>query len=75
LDTFLALEKDVEDELHFLDDLVMDNPKCYQIWFLNLTRHHRQALSSIKCDPNREFDFINKQLDEDSKNYHAWAYR
>ena len=26
-------------------------------------------------DPSREMDFISATLDQDSKNYHTWAYR
>ena len=30
---------------------------------------------SMLGDPSREMDFISATLDQDSKNYHTWAYR
>ncbi|CAD5125578.1 DgyrCDS13781 [Dimorphilus gyrociliatus] len=64
-----AMNKDLRDELKYLNDVILDNPKNYQVWF------HRQAVVEWLNDPSEEKDFIDAALREDSKNYHAWQYR
>ncbi|KAK9659768.1 CAAX geranylgeranyltransferase alpha subunit, partial [Basidiobolus ranarum] len=64
-----ALNKDLTEELDFIDEFAEENPKCYQLW------HHRQAVVDKLGDPSRELNFINGILADDSKNYHAWSYR
>lgn len=39
------------------------------------SRHQRQALADKVSTPMQEMDFINRMIENDSKNYHAWSYR
>ncbi|KAJ3336228.1 hypothetical protein HDU93_003413 [Gonapodya sp. JEL0774] len=66
-----ALNKDLDSELAFVDEIAEDNPKSYQIW------HHRRVLTEHykPSSPSVELRFIERLLSEDSKNYHAWTYR
>ncbi|KAJ3042909.1 hypothetical protein HK097_001870 [Rhizophlyctis rosea] len=64
-----ALQKDLKEELDFIDDMASEHPKSYQIW------HHRQIIIERLNDPSKEISFIDKMLALDSKNYHAWSYR
>lgn len=61
-----ALNKDLNEELKFITDVISDNPKNYQVW-----QHRRCIVDSLK-DPSKELDFILKILGQDCKNYHAW---
>lgn len=38
-------------------------------------RHHRQVVVEKLGDGARELPFINKVIEDESKNYHAWSYR
>jgi protein farnesyltransferase/geranylgeranyltransferase type-1 subunit alpha len=38
-------------------------------------RHHRQVVVEKLGNGSREIAFINKAIEDDSKNYHAWSYR
>jgi len=63
------LKINLEAELDFLDNLVEDNPKCYQLW------QHRQFVIDLYGSASREEKFFLKVLDDDSKNFHSWSYR
>lgn len=53
-----------------MDDIATKFLKTYQVW------HHRRLLLSAVHTPSRELAFIARGLqEEDSKNYHTWAYR
>jgi protein farnesyltransferase/geranylgeranyltransferase type-1 subunit alpha len=39
------------------------------------SRHYRQGISKRASSAERELQFINAMIDNDSKNYHAWSYR
>ncbi len=69
MDTVQHLGNIYEQELDWIEALVAENPKSYQIW------HYRRCIIELLGDPSREIDFINRQLDIDSKNYHGWSYR
>ncbi|KOS47089.1 hypothetical protein ACN38_g1961 [Penicillium nordicum] len=68
-----ALEKDLNEELSWLNDVSLKYLKNYQIW------HHRQVLLSSKSHfptfPPKEADFLMEMFAQDSKNYHVWTYR
>lgn len=42
---------------------------------VKLTRKQREIVALSVSTPLNEMDFINRMLGNDSKNYHAWAYR
>eukprot|EP00741_Cyanophora_paradoxa_P016891 tig00020943_g16312.t1 len=64
-----ALKRDLREELEYIDDVSMENPKNYQIWF------HRRAIVDELGDGSRELEFTASKLADDAKNYHAWAHR
>ncbi|KAJ6180480.1 hypothetical protein N7519_010941 [Penicillium mononematosum] len=68
-----ALDKDLNEELNWLNDVSLKYLKNYQIW------HHRQVLLSSKAHfptfPPKEADFLMEMFAQDSKNYHVWTYR
>ncbi|KAJ5486173.1 hypothetical protein N7530_000473 [Penicillium desertorum] len=68
-----ALDKDLNEELNWLNDVSLKYLKNYQIW------HHRQVLLSSKTHfptfPPKEADFLMEMFAQDSKNYHVWTYR
>ena len=64
-----AVEQDLNDELDFIDDFALENPKNYQIW------HHRRVVAELLQSGARELEFTEKIFQEDAKNYHAWAHR
>ncbi|CAG8090716.1 unnamed protein product [Penicillium salamii] len=68
-----ALDKDLNEELSWLNDVSLKYLKNYQIW------HHRQVLLSSKAHfptfPPKEADFLMEMFAQDSKNYHVWTYR
>jgi protein farnesyltransferase/geranylgeranyltransferase type-1 subunit alpha len=63
------LNKDLNDELDFLDEFAAENPKNYQIW------HHRRVVSEWLGSGERELQFTAELFADDAKNYHAWAHR
>ncbi|KAJ5480830.1 Protein farnesyltransferase/geranylgeranyltransferase type-1 subunit alpha [Penicillium diatomitis] len=68
-----ALDKDLLEELDWLNGVSLKYLKNYQIW------HHRQVLISSKKHfptmPTKEPDFLMEMFTQDSKNYHVWTYR
>ncbi|KAJ5309015.1 hypothetical protein N7508_004394, partial [Penicillium antarcticum] len=68
-----ALDKDLNKELEWLNDVSLKYLKNYQIW------HHRQVLLSSREHfptlPPKEADFLMEMFAQDSKNYHVWTYR
>jgi protein farnesyltransferase/geranylgeranyltransferase type-1 subunit alpha len=69
-----ALNKDLLDELDFIEEIAEENPKNYQVF------HHRQRIvqeMSNRGTANfeRELDFTEQLLNDDQKNYHVWSYR
>ncbi|KAJ5747925.1 uncharacterized protein N7511_009621 [Penicillium nucicola] len=68
-----ALEKDLNKELEWLNEVSLKYLKNYQIW------HHRQVLLSSREHfptlPAKEADFLMEMFAQDSKNYHVWTYR
>ncbi|OJJ59925.1 hypothetical protein ASPSYDRAFT_200962 [Aspergillus sydowii CBS 593.65] len=68
-----ALEKDLIEELEWLNRVSLKYLKNYQIW------HHRQVLMASREHfpslPPKEMDFLMEMFAQDSKNYHVWTYR
>jgi protein farnesyltransferase/geranylgeranyltransferase type-1 subunit alpha len=64
-----ALEYDIDAEIEWINAMLLENPKTYQIW------NYRQQLISFKNDPSNELQLLNEILADDPKNYHAWSYR
>lgn len=68
-----ALNKNLDDELTWLNKVALKNLKNYQIW------HHRQMIMSSREHfptlPPKEPDFLMEMFSKDSKNYHVWTYR
>ncbi|KAG5518609.1 hypothetical protein PMAC_003007 [Pneumocystis sp. 'macacae'] len=65
----INLEKDIFQELLWVEQLSKVHPKSYQLW------HYRQLLTDMYGDPSMELNFLAQVLEKDSKNYHAWSYR
>lgn len=70
------LDKDLYEELDWLESIALENEKNYQIWNyrqLIIKQILKQAKESYNV--NREFPIITAMLGEDSKNHHVWSYR
>lgn len=68
-------EYDLRKDLAFVHKLAEDNQKGYQYW-----RHRQWILQQCgenvsEQDIENEFIFLERMLDLDAKNYHAWTYR
>ncbi|KAL8500401.1 hypothetical protein ACS0TY_020119 [Phlomoides rotata] len=66
-----ALIGDLDEELHFLDQITRENAKNYQIW------HHRRWIAEKLGNHvvSKELEFTREIFSSDAKNYHAWSYR
>lgn len=62
----------VAQELDWLDEITLNNPKNYQIW-----SYRQSLLTNLITKPSlkHEVPIMNMMLDDDSKNYHVWSYR
>lgn len=80
------MDKSIEDELAWLNDVSLRHIKNYQIW------HHRQVLATrlseqiaegkvqggaekLQAMLRAELEFLAEMFDKDAKNYHVWSYR
>ena len=63
------LNKNLHEELSFLDKIIIKNEKNYQVW------HHREWLVENINEICEEKQFTAHILSLDSKNYHCWQYR
>jgi protein farnesyltransferase/geranylgeranyltransferase type-1 subunit alpha len=63
------LNKDLNEELDFITNVIRSNPKNYQVW------QHRRNIVEYLHDAKHELLFTEQILKKDSKNYHAWQYR
>lgn len=59
------------EELSWLDEFTLNNPKNYQIW------SYRQAVLEHHPSPilTRELPILDLMIEDDAKNYHVWSYR
>ncbi|CCF57376.1 hypothetical protein KAFR_0C03850 [Kazachstania africana CBS 2517] len=62
----------LNDELDWLDEVTLNNPKNYQIW-----SYRQSLLTNLHPSPSikRELPILQLMIDDDSKNYHVWSYR
>ncbi|EEQ88584.1 CaaX farnesyltransferase alpha subunit Ram2, variant [Blastomyces dermatitidis ER-3] len=69
----VALKKDLNEEIEWVNKLALQCLKNYQIW------HHRQLIMSnleaFPTLPGTEQQFLMQVFALDSKNYHVWTYR
>lgn len=68
-DVLKALEFDLQDELAYTEEIMIDNPKNYQVW------HHRRVIVEWLNDSSHELALTEEILGMDAKNYHAWQHR
>ena len=61
----------LNNELSWLDEITLNNPKNYQIW------SYRQSILKIHPSPSfkLELPILQMMIDDDTKNYHVWSYR
>ena len=62
-------EIDPNQELVWLDDIMVENQKNYQIW------HHRKLLIEKINDASHEKKILNDVFLTEPKNFHAWTHR
>ncbi len=83
-----VLQKDLLQELEWLNTISLKHIKNFQIWYsyyksqrlkaeaYRLHRHHRQVIMShILTLPPTETSFLALMFTKDAKNYHVWSYR
>ncbi|KAK5112913.1 hypothetical protein LTR62_003735 [Meristemomyces frigidus] len=63
------LDKDLREELEWLNETALEHQKNYQIW------HHRNLVVDKLDDCTGETVFIAQMFKRDAKNYHVWSYR
>ncbi|KAK4455082.1 hypothetical protein QBC34DRAFT_391519 [Podospora aff. communis PSN243] len=81
-ETAAAEQKDLEllrSELGFTIPLLMKSPKCYWIWNYRLWIL-QQAIERLQISVSRriweeELGLVEKMLNKDKRNFHAWGYR
>ena len=56
-------------ELNWLDLIMVENQKNYQIW------HHRKLLIDKLNDASHEKNLLGKVFEYEPKNFHAWTHR
>ena len=62
-------EIDPYQELNWLDELMVENQKNYQIW------HHRKLLIEKLNDVSHEKTVLDNVFNLEPKNFHAWSHR
>lgn len=68
-DILKDLKADLNQELSYIEGVILGNPKNYQVW------HHRRVIVELMNDPGQELELTAKVLAMDAKNYHAWQHR
>mmetsp|Transcript_23240 Transcript_23240/g.33286 ORF Transcript_23240/g.33286 Transcript_23240/m.33286 type:complete len:308 (-) Transcript_23240:83-1006(-) len=56
--------------LELTETLLELNPANYTIW-----QYRRECLKALKCDLNKELDFMDNFTEENPKNYQIWYHR
>jgi protein farnesyltransferase/geranylgeranyltransferase type-1 subunit alpha len=79
------LESDLNEELTFIEKMIKENPKNYQVRlnfsFINSLLYciqvweHRRLIIERSGLISNELSFLSNVIDHDSKNYHSWQYR
>ncbi|XBW36734.1 hypothetical protein QEN19_002311 [Hanseniaspora menglaensis] len=79
LDIILALKKNLKEELLWLDEFTLENPKNYQIWSyrIELLQHYTKNKTETECKEllKKENVILSLMIEEDSKNHHVWGYK
>lgn len=68
-DILKALNKNLTDELQYVEEMIYSNPKNYQVW------HHRRVIVERFQHGEGELEVTEAVLKLDAKNYHAWQHR
>lgn len=68
-DILRHLGLDLHGELSYTEQIMIDNPKNYQVW------HHRRVIVEWMNDASEELHLTEEILRMDAKNYHAWQHR
>lgn len=68
-DLLKALDTDLRGELDYVQRVIENSPKSYQVW------HHRRVIVEWLQDPSQELELTSSILSRDAKNYHAWQHR
>lgn len=63
------LNLSLEAELKWLDSIMIENQKNYQIW------HHRKVIIEKLNDPSHEKSVLDLVFKDEPKNFHAWCHR
>lgn len=64
-----ALNKDFLEEMLYVQAMIYENPKNYQVW------HHRRVIAEWLQVGDSELVVTEAVLKLDAKNYHAWQHR
>lgn len=79
LDIVRKLKKDINEELLWLDEFTLENPKNYQIWSYRIELLKENAKNeggaNEKTVLKKENVILKLMLEEDSKNHHVWGYK
>lgn len=68
-DVLRHLNKDLNEELKYVKEVIDEHPKNYQVW------HHRRVIVEWLGEPGVELEVTEAVLESDDKNYHAWQHR
>ncbi|XP_075152082.1 farnesyl transferase alpha [Haematobia irritans] len=68
-DILRELGSDLNEELKYIEEVITENAKNYQVW------HHRRVIVEMLNDPSKELELTEMALCTDAKNYHAWQHR
>lgn len=80
LELVLKLNKDISEELSWLDEFSLDNLKNYQIWSYRIElikEYYKKDTSkeAFKSLLQKENVLTMVMFDEDAKNHHVWSYK
>lgn len=71
----VKLQKDLQEELEWCEQLALDNEKNYQIWNYRQLIIQQILTKGQSFNVTREYPIVDAMLLQDSKNHHVWSYR